>query len=45
LSIEVEEPGLIKGGELLMTLDEEAEASSRMADAKFVNDGFYKDEA
>lgn len=44
LSIEVEEPGLIKGGELLMTLDEEAQANSRMVDAKFVNDSFYKDE-
>jgi AAA15 family ATPase/GTPase len=44
LSIEVEEPGLVKGGELLMTLDEETQANSRMIDAKFVNNSFHREE-
>ena len=44
LNIEVEEPGLVKGGELLLTPQEELKSERRIEDAKFVNDSFMHGE-
>ncbi|WP_199051918.1 AAA family ATPase [Aquitalea sp. ASV15] len=44
LNVEVEEPGLVKGGELLLTPQEELQSERRIEDAKFVSDSFIRSE-